>query len=183
MKVLYPNHFNCRHPKTPENTIKGGVGYRHGRCRYCKTGVLTFELTFRCGHLRSPENSVRSGYAGHTCRECKAGRDSGRPRSGVRPEAKQKEIVAAAPPAVALYRAEKAKRAERLKARPELATAKAAYQAALQREQDARKGGRPPKPGGGKNIRVGAIRNQFPNVQSDPKDALLNSVQPYYGAA
>jgi hypothetical protein len=77
-------------------------------------------------------------------------------------------------------RIERAKRADRLD--PILAEAKRDYEALLAREKEGRKGGRPR--GSGKTISVGRGRpNQFVNVHEDPRDALLNALGNFSGAA
>lgn len=37
--------FTCGHPRIPVNTIAGGTGFPKGRCRYCRSGILTFDRT------------------------------------------------------------------------------------------------------------------------------------------
>lgn len=79
-----------------------------------------------------------------------------------------------------LYAAEK-KLADERRQRTILAEAKREYEALLAREEAARKGGRPPKPGGGKNIHVGkSRRGDF--TKGDPANALIEALG-YYGAA
>lgn len=80
----------------------------------------------------------------------------------------------------ALYRREK-RRAERRRAKV-VEQAKAEFRTLLEGERESRKGGRPRKPGGGKNIVVGRPRpNRFVNVERDAADALVNSLGYYAG--
>ena len=68
-----------------------------------------------------------------------------------------------------------------------MAEAKAEYQALLEREKDARKGGRPNASGRGGQKPMGHVGqgrpNQFVNVHEDPRDALLNALGTFQGAA
>lgn len=36
--------YTCGHPRIPINTVSGGRAFPKGRCRYCRSGVLTFDL-------------------------------------------------------------------------------------------------------------------------------------------
>lgn len=129
----------------------------------------------RCGHPRTTANTAKSGLRWGTCRECKVARDRARRAATPRkpfyrnPEpAKPQPIQRQAPVIVP-----RGQRYAEL-----MAEAKAAYQAALKREEEMRKGGRPKG-----SVTVGKGRNQFPNVQSDPADALVNALGSYSGAA
>lgn len=64
-----------------------------------------------------------------------------------------------------------------------MAEAKAEYLALLDREKEATKGGRPPRPGGGKNIVVPRSRRRpdMPQVQRESGVDLTTQLQPYYG--
>lgn len=124
-----------------------------------------------CGHPRTKHNTTSSGYP--QCRECKR-EDARRARR----RAKEARALAAA---------------ERRRVLPTstyallMAEAKAEYQAALEREKEARKGGRPPKPGGGKTINVGKSLNPYrPQIAAqrcDPADALIVALGQYGGGA
>lgn len=45
VRAVVETHFTCNHPRIPVNMIGGGKGFPKGRCRYCRTGVLTFDPT------------------------------------------------------------------------------------------------------------------------------------------
>lgn len=81
-------------------------------------------------------------------------------------------------PAISLYRTEKVKADER-RQRTILAEAKREYDAMLEREAAARKGGRPRT----KSDFRGGRPNQMGNLRSDPADALLNALGTFEGAA
>lgn len=128
MNRITADVFNCGHNRTPANTIKSGKGYRQGRCRYCKSGVVSPGIFAESLRLER----AAEGRAAHRLSDYV---------SPVVPIAPQPDTVSEA---VARYRHEKALAAAR---RPDrLTSAKAQYLALLEREREAGKGGRPGKP-------------------------------------
>lgn len=133
-----------------------------------------FPDRWTCGHPRTAENTAGNGRYGQ-CRTCKIAYL--RRRRPQRPAEDDAPVSAD----VALYRTEKAIRAERLAQSAAMQAAKAAYAAQQERDRQARKGGRPKGSGARSLELIPAKRNQFANVTADPADALLNALGGYQG--
>lgn len=123
---------------------------------------------WNCGCERTPENSTKGRHP--QCRRCKIAYLKRR----YLPESRPLPRVAPIEDPVALYRTEKARRAERDQAA--LVPVAQAFQAQLAREDAQRKGGRPRK-----NIVVGNVSRPFFARAVDPRDALLEALGPYGG--
>ncbi len=133
---------------------------------------------FCCGHPKTPENTTTSGPP--QCRQCKR-EYSRRYRAASFDATRRRTADLAAEPAIALYRTEKAKREERRAA--ELQPVKQALQAVLDREKEARKGGRPRGSGKGGMKSMTIHQRPFFAKRVDPVDALVESLGHFNGNA
>lgn len=84
--------------------------------------------------------------------------------------------------AIALYRTEVARRAERLALRPEMQDAKQAMQDRLALDKLNQRGGRPKGSGKVPFVFVKPGKPQLMLRKSDPRDALLDAVEPWGGS-
>ena len=114
-----------------------------------------------CGHPKTQSNTTVSRQCRQCCRAAK------REARRLEREARAQAIAA---PVVVLHGSPRYAVL--------MAEAKAEYLAHLEREREMRKGGRPKGA-----VTVGKGRNQFPNVSRDPKDALVDALGRFEGAA
>lgn len=90
---------------------------------------------------------------------------------------KQEEAPTEASEAIALYRTEKAKREERLQQDARMLAAKADYAAQLERDRDAKKGGRPKKP-----LNTLTSTRGKPQIHATRSTDLADLLPAYHGA-
>lgn len=183
-RACRPTTFPCGHPRTSDNSTKE----RKPLCRICRNARQRDRYsTFKCGHAVTDENTRWSGK-GKRLRRCLTCDTQKQVEAAER--ARRREYIAADRHAkaeavtatIALYRAEKAAAKERQQNRVML-EAKREYEAMLKREADLRKGGRPRK-SGAYHLQVSSrYRPAMPQCHSDPRDALLNALGDYSGAA
>jgi hypothetical protein len=124
----------------------------------------------RCGHPKTKENSFHP-HGKHPWVSCRTCKNELQRRNYTKRTGRLRE--SSPPPSTVSYIVPRGKRYADL-----MAEAKRDYAKALEREQEARKGGRPKGA-----VSVGRGRpNQFPDVRRDPANALLDALG-NYGAA
>jgi hypothetical protein len=179
-------HFPCGHERSAENSFTRQSS-RSAECRACsrERNRQRHLDQFKCGHPKIPENCVPSGSNFRTCRTCKAARDQMHNRNNyaarrAREARAARGQVAVESEAIALYRTEKAKRAERLAQSPAMEAAKVELERQREAQAKAGRGGRPRgSKNGGNSLAGQLVSSGKPRIfaqRNDPLDLL-----PYLG--